>query len=169
MARLLNLKISLFTAVFAVVALGLALVLFTDGGANRSGTATVASVSSPAVGSSTSSTSAVKAVTSSSQLQRDERLQRHAHRRGLDPVDEQQRLDRSRGGAGGRGFGGSGSGSSQSTALGSGILLDTKGDILTNEHVVDKATKVTVSFDTKPSTTRTARSSAPTPPRTWPW
>ena len=31
MARLLNLKISLFTAVFAVVALGLALVLFTDG------------------------------------------------------------------------------------------------------------------------------------------
>ena len=48
------------------------------------------------------------------------------------------------------------SGSGQSTALGSGILLDTKGDILTNEHVVDKATKVTVSFDTKPSTTRTA-------------
>ena len=65
--------------------------------------------------------------------------------------------DSTGGGGGGRGFGGGGgSGSGQSTALGSGILLDTKGDILTNEHVVDKATKVTVSFDTKPSTTRTA-------------
>ena len=65
--------------------------------------------------------------------------------------------DSTGGGGGGRGFGGGGgSGSGQSTALGSGILLDTKGDILTNQHVVDKATKVTVSFDTKPSTTRTA-------------
>jgi putative serine protease PepD len=50
------------------------------------------------------------------------------------------------------GSGGSGGGS----ALGSGILLDDKGDILTNEHVVDKATKVTVSFDSKPKITRTA-------------
>ena len=155
MARLLNLKISLFTAVFAVVALGLALVLFTDGGANRSGTATVASVSSPAVGSS-SSTSAVKAVTSSSSSSATSVY--NATHTGVVSILSTSNNDSTGAGAGGggRGFGGSGSGSSQSTALGSGILLDTKGDILTNEHVVDKATKVTVSFDTKPSTTRTA-------------
>ena len=89
MARLLNLKISLFTAVFAVVALGLALVLFTDGGATRSGTATVASVSSPA-----GNTSIVHLRGQGGhvelELQRDERLQRHAHRRGVDPLDQQQ-------------------------------------------------------------------------------
>ena len=157
MARLLNLKISLFTAVFAVVALGLALVLFTDGGANRSGTATVASVSSPAGSTSSSSTSAVKAVTSSSSSSATSVY--NATHTGVVSILSTSNNDSTGAGAGGggRGFGGgSGSGSSQSTALGSGILLDTKGDILTNEHVVDKATKVTVSFDTKPSTTRTA-------------
>ena len=154
MARLLNLKISLFTAVFAVVALGLALVLFTDGGATRSGTATVASVSSPA-GNTSSSTSAVKAVTSSSSSSATSVY--NASHTGVVSILSTSNNDSTGGGGGGRGFGGGGgSGSGQSTALGSGILLDTKGDILTNEHVVDKATKVTVSFDTKPSTTRTA-------------
>ena len=115
------------------MALGLALVLFTDGGANRTGTATVASVSSPA-GNTSSSTSAVKAVTSSSSSSATSVY--NASHTGVVSILSTSNNDSTGGGGGGRGFGGGGSGSSQSTALGSGILLDTKGDILTNEHVV---------------------------------
>jgi len=50
-----------------------------------------------------------------------------------------------------------GGGSGGGSALGSGILLDSGGDILTNEHVVDNASKVTVSFDSTPKITRTAK------------
>jgi putative serine protease PepD len=145
MARLLNLKISVFTAVFAVVALGLALVLATGGSSNRSGTATVASVSAPA-GNSSNSTAAAKSVASNSSAT----SVYNATHLGVVSILSTSNNDSS----GGGGFGGGGS--RQSTALGSGILLDNKGDILTNEHVVDKATKVTVSFDTTPNTTRTA-------------
>jgi S1-C subfamily serine protease len=45
----------------------------------------------------------------------------------------------------------------QSTALGSGIVLDKKGNILTNAHVIDGASKVTVSFGADKSVTRTAK------------
>ncbi len=45
------------------------------------------------------------------------------------------------------GFGGSGSsGSSAAKAEGTGIVYDSKGDIVTNEHVVDGATSIVVKF-----------------------
>ncbi len=40
-----------------------------------------------------------------------------------------------------------GGGSSTETAEGTGFVYDTKGDIITNEHVVDGASSVTVKFD----------------------
>ena len=139
MSRLLNLKISLFTAVFAVVALGLALVLFMGNGSNSPGTATVASLNP-------SPTTTIKSVASSSGATS---IYNSTHS-GVVSILSTSNNDSSAQGGFGSG------GSSQSTALGSGIVLDAKGDILTNEHVVDSATKVTVSFDTNPSTTRTA-------------
>src|SRR5262249_2153305 len=130
MARLLNLRISLLTAVFAVVALGLAIVLFTDGGANRSATATVASVSAPTGGASRSSSPpSVKEVTSSSTPSATS-VYSSTHL-GVVSILSTSNNDSSPVGSSGN----------KSTALGSGILLDDKGDILTNEHVVDKATK----------------------------
>jgi putative serine protease PepD len=46
----------------------------------------------------------------------------------------------------GFGFGGGGGGGQQSQGEGAGVVYDTKGDILTDEHVVDNATQVTVTF-----------------------
>ena len=46
----------------------------------------------------------------------------------------------------GFGFGGGGGGTQQSQGEGAGVVYDTKGDILTDEHVVDNASQVTVTF-----------------------
>jgi putative serine protease PepD len=49
--------------------------------------------------------------------------------------------------SGGFGFGfGGGGGAQQSEGEGAGVVYDTKGDILTDEHVVDNASQVTVTF-----------------------
>jgi putative serine protease PepD len=47
---------------------------------------------------------------------------------------------------GGGGFFGGGGGSQQATGEGAGVVYDTKGNILTDEHVVDNATSVKVHF-----------------------
>ncbi|HET7051090.1 MAG TPA: trypsin-like peptidase domain-containing protein [Solirubrobacteraceae bacterium] len=47
---------------------------------------------------------------------------------------------------GGGFFGGSGGGQQQATGEGAGVVYDTKGNILTDEHVVDNATSVKVHF-----------------------
>src|SRR4051812_35325891 len=52
----------------------------------------------------------------------------------------------SSGGGGGRGLDPFGQGPQQTEAEGSGFVIDTKGDIVTNEHVVDGATSITVHF-----------------------
>src|ERR1700750_472155 len=49
-------------------------------------------------------------------------------------------------GGGGGFFGGSGGGSQQATDEGSGVVYDNKGNILTDEHVVENATSVKVHF-----------------------
>jgi len=46
----------------------------------------------------------------------------------------------------GFGFGFGGGGTQQSQGEGAGVVYDTKGDILTDEHVVDNASQVTVTF-----------------------
>ena len=46
----------------------------------------------------------------------------------------------------GPGFGFGGGGTQQTQGEGAGVVYDTKGDILTDEHVVDNATQVTVTF-----------------------
>jgi putative serine protease PepD len=133
MSRLLKLRISLLTAVLAVLTLGVAL-LVTGRGGNATPTAAV-TTATPVVNTAVSSSSSPESVYS-------------ATHSGVVSI-----VSRSSSGTSNP-FGGGGGG--QSSALGSGILLDDKGDILTNEHVVDSANKVTVSFDAKPTITRTA-------------
>jgi S1-C subfamily serine protease len=142
MARLLQLRISLLTAFFAALALalGVALIVGRGGGSNTntptvpsaSGTGSTAAAVTPAA-SSTNAASVYNAT--------------HQGVVSILSTTNSNASDQT----GPFGFGGN----SQSTALGSGIVLDNQGDILTNEHVVDGANKVTVSFDTNPSTTRT--------------
>jgi putative serine protease PepD len=134
MARLLKLRISLLTAVLAVLSLGLALLLIGRGGSNTPAVATATPAATSTVSASSSSTNAGSVYNST-------------HSGVVSIVSTSSSGSSSP-------FGGGGG---QSKALGSGILLDNNGDILTNEHVVDNATKVTVSFDTKPTTTRTAK------------
>jgi putative serine protease PepD len=133
MARLLKLRISLLAAVLAVLSLGLALLLIGRGGSNTPAVATATPAATSNVSASSSSTNAGSVYNST-----------HS---GVVSIVSTSSSGSS------TPFGGGG----QSKALGSGVLLDDKGDILTNEHVVDSATKVTVSFDTKPTTTRTAK------------
>jgi putative serine protease PepD len=134
MTRLLKLRISLLTAVLAVLTLGVAL-LVTGRGTNSTPTAAV-NTATPVVNTAVSSSSGSP-----------ESVYSSTHSGVVSIVSTQSSNATS------NPFGGGGSGGS---ALGSGILLDDKGDILTNEHVVDKATKVTVSFDSKPKITRSA-------------
>jgi putative serine protease PepD len=135
MSRLLNLRISLLTAVLAVLLLGVAL-LVTRGG-NSTPTAAV-QTATPVVNSNAAAT------TSSSTSP--ESIYSSTHTGVVSIVSTEGNTNTDP-------FGGGGGGGS---ALGSGILLDDKGDILTNEHVVDNASKVTVSFDSTPKITRTA-------------
>ena len=139
MARLLKLRISLLTAFAAALGLGLALFFV---GANRDGssTPTVAAVSP-----SNSNVSTAQPVASGSSP---ESVYKSVHEGVVSIVSTSSRQSN----GSGPGFGQTGN----SSALGSGIVLDDKGDILTNDHVVDGASKLTVSFDTKPSITRTA-------------
>jgi putative serine protease PepD len=134
MTRLLKLRISLLTAVLAVLTLGVAL-LVTGRGNNSTPTAAV-NTATPVVNTPVSSSSGSP-----------ESVYNSTHSGVVSIISTQSSNATS------NPFGGGGNGGS---ALGSGILLDTKGDILTNEHVVDKATKVTVSFDSKPKITRSA-------------
>ena len=135
MSRVLNLRISLLTAILAVALLGLVLLLIGRGG---SGTPTAASAASTATTSTVSAPSSSNNATS---------VYNSTHSGVVSITSTSSNSSNN------TPFGGGG-GSSQ--ALGSGILLDNKGDILTNEHVVDNASKVTVSFDSSPKITRTA-------------
>jgi len=76
-------------------------------------------------------------------------------RRGQQPPDEQDGdpfqdfFDRFFGGQGGSPFGGQG-GSTTEHSLGSGVIVDPKGYIITNQHVVDKADRIRVKLDGDP-------------------
>ncbi len=48
------------------------------------------------------------------------------------------------GGQGGQGQGGPGGGSIRERSLGSGVIVDAKGYIVTNRHVVEKADRIRV-------------------------
>jgi len=75
-------------------------------------------------------------------------------RRGQQPPDDQDGdpfqdfFDRFFGGQGGSPFGGGGSTTEHS--LGSGVVVDSKGYIITNQHVVDKADRIRVKLDGDP-------------------
>ncbi len=64
---------------------------------------------------------------------------------GSNPEDFFRRFFGGGGSGGGNPFGGGGE-MMPSRALGSGVVVDKNGYILTNNHVVDKATKITVKF-----------------------
>jgi len=75
-------------------------------------------------------------------------------RRGQQPDDQdgdpfQDFFDRFFGGQGGSPFGGQG-GSATEHSLGSGVIVDSKGYIITNQHVVDKADRIRVKLDGDP-------------------
>ena len=133
MSRLLNLRISLLTAVLAVLTLGVALLV--TRGDNSTPTAAVRTTT-PVVNTAAASTSGTP-----------ESVYNSTHTGVVSIVSTEGNTNSDPFG------GGSGGGS----ALGSGVLLDSGGDILTNEHVVDNASKVTVSFDSTPKITRTAK------------
>jgi putative serine protease PepD len=134
MSRVLNLRISLLTAVLAVLTLGVAL-LVTGRGGNSTPTATM-KTATPVVNTTVAASSGSP-----------ESVYNSTHSGVVSIISTE-------GSSASNPFGGGGGGGS---ALGSGIVLDNNGDILTNEHVVDKATKVTVSFDRTPKITRTAK------------
>jgi putative serine protease PepD len=135
MSRLLKLRISLLTAVLAVLTLGVAL-LVTGRGGNSSPTAAV-STATPVVNTPVAATSGTP-----------ESIYNSTHTGVVSIVSTEGSTNSNPFGGGGGGGG---------SALGSGVVLDSGGDILTNEHVVDNATKVTVSFDSTPKITRTAK------------
>lgn len=76
-------------------------------------------------------------------------------RRGQQAPDDQDGdpfqdfFDRFFGGQGGSPFGGQG-GSATEHSLGSGVIVDSKGYIITNQHVVDKADRIRVKLDGDP-------------------
>ena len=141
MARLLQLRISLLTAFFAALALALGVALLVGRGGGGSNTPTVSS-SASGTGSTAAAVKPAASSTNGTSVY-------NATHQGVVSI-----LSTNANASDQTGPFGSG-GNSQSTALGSGIVLDNQGDILTNEHVVDGANKVTVSFDTNPSVTRT--------------
>jgi len=56
------------------------------------------------------------------------------------------------------------SGDAEETALGSGVVIDRSGDILTNAHVINGASSVRVPFTNGPSATARVVSIAPIGP-----
>jgi putative serine protease PepD len=138
MARLLKLRISLLTAFVAALGLGLALFFV---GANNGGS------NAPTVAAVSPSTSNVSTSQTAASGSSPESVYKAAHEGVVSIVSTTTSQS-----SNGFGFGQTGN----SQALGSGVLLDDKGDILTNDHVVDGANKLTVSFDTKPAITRSA-------------
>src|ERR1017187_9594053 len=66
------------------------------------------------------------------------------------PGDMQDFLNRFFGGQGGMGGDDGSDSSSERQALGSGFVLDSRGYIITNNHVVDKADKIYVKLSTDP-------------------
>jgi len=137
MSRVLNLRISLLTAVLAVLTLGVAL-LVTGRGGNSTPTATM-KTATPVVNTTVAASSGSP-----------ESVYNSTHSGVVSIISTE-------GSSASNPFGGGGGGGGGGSALGSGIVLDSGGDILTNEHVVDNATKVTVSFDRTPKITRTAK------------
>jgi putative serine protease PepD len=135
MSRVLNLRISLLTAVLAVLTLGVAL-LVTGHGSKSTPTATM-KTATPVVNTTVAASSGSP-----------ESIYNSTHSGVVSIISTE-------GSSASNPFGGGGGGGA--SALGSGIVLDSGGDILTNEHVVDNATKVTVSFDRTPKITRTAK------------
>jgi len=76
-------------------------------------------------------------------------------RRGVPPGDQdedpfQDFFDRFFGGQGQNPFGGQGGAGATEHSLGSGVIVDPKGYIITNEHVVDKADRIRVKLDGDP-------------------
>jgi putative serine protease PepD len=138
MARLLKLRISLLTAFVAALGLGLALFFV---GANNGGS------NAPTVAAVSPSTSNVSTSQTAASGSSPESVYKAAHEGVVSIVSTTTSQS-----SNGFGFGQTGN----SQALGSGVLLDDKGDILTNDHVVDGANKLTVSFDLKPAITRSA-------------
>jgi serine protease Do len=69
---------------------------------------------------------------------------------GSSQGDMQDFFNRFFGGQGGGGDDGSGSGGGEREALGSGFVVDSRGYIITNNHVVDKADKIYVKLSTDP-------------------
>jgi len=59
-------------------------------------------------------------------------------------------FDRFFGGQGGSPFGGPGGGGATEHSLGSGVIVDPKGYIITNQHVVEKADRIRVKLDGDP-------------------
>ena len=66
------------------------------------------------------------------------------------PGDMQDFFNRFFGGQGGQGDDGDGSDGGSRRALGSGFIVDSRGYIITNNHVVDKADKIYVKLSTDP-------------------
>ena len=108
--RLPTLRVSVFTAVLAVVALGLGIFALRDGGSARS---------SGSLGTLASSARPVSSGSSASDVY--ERVHR-----GVVKI-------------------------TTGNGLGTGIVLDNRGDILTNDHVVEGASRLNVSFDSNVS------------------
>ena len=83
-------------------------------------------------------------------------------RRGQSPDDEENGggmedfFNRFFGGPGGQGnpFGGGGEGAIRERSLGSGVIVDSKGYIITNRHVVEKADRIRVRFQDDPPGTQ---------------
>ncbi|HJW99354.1 MAG TPA: trypsin-like peptidase domain-containing protein, partial [Terriglobales bacterium] len=76
-----------------------------------------------------------------------------SRRRGQQSPDAdpfQDFFDRFFGGQGGSPFGGPGGGAMTERSLGSGVIVDAKGYIITNQHVVEKADRVRVKLDGDP-------------------
>ena len=76
-------------------------------------------------------------------------------RRGVPPGDQdgdpfQDFFDRFFGGQGGSPFGDQGGAGATEHSLGSGVVVDPKGYIITNQHVVDKADRIRVKLDGDP-------------------
>src|SRR5690348_1436640 len=76
-------------------------------------------------------------------------------RRGVPPGDQdgdpfQDFFDRFFGGQGGSPFGDQGGAGATEHSLGSGVIVDPKGYIITNQHVVDKADRIRVKLDGDP-------------------
>src|SRR5579864_7803396 len=83
-------------------------------------------------------------------------------RRGQNPDDEdngggmEDFFNKFFGGPGGQGnpFGGGGDGAIRERSLGSGVIVDSKGYIITNRHVVEKADRIRVRFQDDPPGTQ---------------